>query len=362
MNIKIAVPDKIISPEILQAALETATRANEGILAGSDKIPSVKDAIRRGVRWRPEPPGTGESLDLAPTIVDRGWGDCDDLAPWLAAEMRKNGDRGARAIAVRSGPRKWHAIVEDGAGVVHDPSRWAGMRGKVSVDGDPQIETLALPGQRAFALVPVGDNSWSARVDLPSRKHNLHASSIAHAKTPEKALLRAARNAANYAPSQARELGLVINGLCGVAEEDPEQMGFLGDLVKGVANIVSDVPIVGNVVKGVAQAASPLVSTVSKIASPLSPIVSAINPALGLGMQALPLGESLLATLARGGKTQGPVAQAQIPRLPSTPVSQNRSFLTSPSAALPFPVSPDLLATIAYLLTGGGPSPIVARW
>lgn len=125
MRIQVTVPGEP-TEHTLGVALEAATRLAEHDIGLGD-IPPIEDAIRSGVRWREEPPGE-ESFDIPSTVLDRGWGDCDDLAPWLAAEMRTSGyDNGASAIAVRTGPDTWHAIVRGSDGAVYDPSRWAGM-------------------------------------------------------------------------------------------------------------------------------------------------------------------------------------------------------------------------------------------
>lgn len=358
MQLKIAVPDNHVSPGILGAALETATRANVAALA-SGKIPTIKSAIRQGVRWRPEPPGTGEALDLAPTVLQRGWGDCDDLAPWLAAELRATGaDPGARAIAVRSGPKRWHAVVKRSDGSIDDPSLWAGMRGHVSIDGAPTIVPLAEAKRRALALVPTG-RGWSARVDLPSRRHPLHVCAVAHADSPEAALIRAAQSAAYSAPSEAPALDALVSGLCGVADEDPEQMGFLGDIVRTAGRVVSSLPIVGPVAQQVASVARPIVDTAARVAAPIAPIASFFSPAAGIGLQSLPLAQSLLSTLTSGGRSQGPVAQA-VPLLPATPLVPGYN---APAASLPLPLD-ELMRQIAMVSyqPGMAQSPLVARW
>lgn len=357
MQLKIAVPDRVISPAILQAALETATRANQALLA-SGKIPPIKSAIRQGVRWKPEPPGTGESLDLAHEVIGRGWGDCDDLAPWLAAEMRGAGDPKARAIAVRSGKTRWHALVEDGRGQRHDPSLWAGMRGQITVDGDPYIAPLADLRRRALAVVPNG-KGWSARVDLPSRRSPLHVCAVAHANDPRAALIRAAQSAAWTAPSEARDLDTIVSGLCGVADEDPHQMGFLGDLVKAAGRVVSSLPIVGPMAQQVANVAQPIVTQAARVAAPFAPVASFISPAAGIGLQSLPLMQSLLSSLTSGGRVQGPVAQAAAPTTFATPLAPGYG----PAAALPIPL--DQLGQILAMLSfqpGMQQSPLTVRW
>jgi hypothetical protein len=56
----------------------------------------------------------------------RGWGDCDDLGPWLAADLRIAGDKQAQAIA-RPSPAGWHIVVRRGDGSIEDPSAKLGM-------------------------------------------------------------------------------------------------------------------------------------------------------------------------------------------------------------------------------------------
>ena len=55
----------------------------------------------------------------------RGWGDCDDLGPWRAAELRTQGEL-AQAIPRRS-PVGWHIVVRRGDGTIEDPSARLGM-------------------------------------------------------------------------------------------------------------------------------------------------------------------------------------------------------------------------------------------
>lgn len=125
MRIQVTIPGEP-NAETLGIALEAATRLAQHDLA-SGEIPPIEDAIKGGIEWREEPPGQ-ESFDKPSTVLERGWGDCDDLGPWLAAEMRETGfDPGASAIAIPSGHNTWHAIVRGSEGDVYDPSVWAGM-------------------------------------------------------------------------------------------------------------------------------------------------------------------------------------------------------------------------------------------
>jgi hypothetical protein len=130
MRIQVTIPGEP-NEETLGIALEAATRLAQHDLAMGE-IPPIEDAIKSGIAWQEEPPGE-ESFDKPSTVLERGWGDCDDLAPWLAAEMRETDfDPGASAIAIPSGHNTWHAIVRGSDGNTYDPSVWAGMPHSVS--------------------------------------------------------------------------------------------------------------------------------------------------------------------------------------------------------------------------------------
>lgn len=125
MRIQVTIPGEP-NEETLGIALEAATRLAQHDIA-SGEIPALEDAIKGGIEWQEEPPGQ-ESFDKPSTVLARGWGDCDDLAPWLAAEMRETDfDPAATAIAIPSGHNTWHAIVRGSDGEFYDPSLWAGM-------------------------------------------------------------------------------------------------------------------------------------------------------------------------------------------------------------------------------------------
>jgi len=159
VRIRVTVPGEP-NAETLGIALEAATRlAQHDIRAG--RIPPIEEAIQQGVVWKPEPPGD-ESFDNPTTVLERGDGDCDDLAPWLCAEMRETGfDGGASAIAIPSGHRQWHAIVRGSDGEVYDPSVWAGMPHDVIGQCAACSQPLN-PGKPAIAIGRRG-----VRVDVP---------------------------------------------------------------------------------------------------------------------------------------------------------------------------------------------------
>ena len=200
MRVNVAVPEKDVSKPILNSMLEATTKVDEALIRQRE-VPLFRQAVNR-VRWKPEPPGD-EHFDHAGIVLVRGWGDCDDLAPWHAASLRATGqDPNARAIVKRSGHRKWHAVVERGNGRIEDPSREAGMGRNRGVNG---AVVRPIPGSSVvgvslaiprLAVRPVRDpvsseiEAWQARADLPwhirpgRSKHDvamasLHASPVA---------------------------------------------------------------------------------------------------------------------------------------------------------------------------------------
>lgn len=115
---------------------------------------------KSGVEFAPEPnQGKWEDFADCLTVLDRGWGDCDDLVAYRVAELRANGEDPKASVKVywrdccprcairfleSQGPwcpkcggkvsRVYHAQVrrgnmksKDGRGVVEDPARLLGM-------------------------------------------------------------------------------------------------------------------------------------------------------------------------------------------------------------------------------------------
>lgn len=103
------------------AALEGLTRVDEHLLE-TGRFPPLYSA---GVVYRKEP---RELWRHVADVYSEGWGDCEDLAAWRAAELRVSGqDPDASVGTYRSGRRRYHAIVVRGDGSVEDPSRVLGM-------------------------------------------------------------------------------------------------------------------------------------------------------------------------------------------------------------------------------------------
>lgn len=194
MRVRLSVPSDLNRDEAeasINAALESVTRAAEPLVRRG-RVPSFLRALKAGrVRWRPEPPGD-EHFDLPGTVLKRGWGDCDDLAPWHAASLRASGvDPEATAIVRPSGPGRWHALVQRSDGSIEDPSRAAGMG---SVGGDEYLGPLqpALYDGMQLATLPWG-GGWAGRVDVPSLSVPAAYSALTHASSPAQAIRAACR-------------------------------------------------------------------------------------------------------------------------------------------------------------------------
>lgn len=165
MRIRLAIPDKHVTAPVLDAVLEATTRAAAAQMAAGE-APTFSDLLRQGVKWKPESFADGEHFDLPGIVGERGWGDCDDLGPCLAGELRATGqDPGARSRVIRTGPERWHAIVELSDGRILDPSRMAGMRSPQGVRGGV-VRPMASVGESAVAIAK-HNGQWWARTDVP---------------------------------------------------------------------------------------------------------------------------------------------------------------------------------------------------
>jgi hypothetical protein len=174
MDLRVAIPEAQVKHEVLDAALEVPTRMNELMIKRGD-VPPWEEALARGVEWRPEPPGA-ERFDHAATVLARGWGDCDDLAPYKAATLRVSGeDPGAQAVVMRTGPQRWHAVVMRSDGSIDDPSVDAGMlsrRGQGAAAMRSMQDASAVVGDMTpvrprIALAPDPRGGFRARAEIP---------------------------------------------------------------------------------------------------------------------------------------------------------------------------------------------------
>lgn len=250
MRIRLGVPRDANRDEkeaILNSALESVVAADEALIARG--LPLFRDALPR-VRWRPEPPGD-EHFDLGSTVLRRGWGDCDDLAPWHAASLRASGeDPEAFAFVRPSGPNRWHAIVQRSDGSIDDPSKAAGM-GSVSgeeIYGGPFWPTM-FGDRMSLAALPMA-RGWGARVDVPSAEAPFAYSALARGLTPRAAVVGACVGALEVCGEDADDDDLLrLAGLQDLltgaspddvaAALDQEEVGLFGAVLPAAMSLAS---------------------------------------------------------------------------------------------------------------------------
>lgn len=99
--------------------LEVLTQYDADYLA-SHAAPSLAAS---GVRYQTEPL---ERFSSIPDVLRRGFGDCEDLVCWRAAELRRAGIQ-ARAVLVPQSANFLHAVLEYPDGKRDDVARRYGM-------------------------------------------------------------------------------------------------------------------------------------------------------------------------------------------------------------------------------------------
>lgn len=114
----------------INVMLEALTRLNQQLIRAGN----WPDLYTSGVRYKVEDTrrtvGQAEQFDTLDRVFARKHADCDKLAAWRAAELRERDGIDARAVCFRSGPGKFHAVVEFPNGEIEDPSRKLGMGGR----------------------------------------------------------------------------------------------------------------------------------------------------------------------------------------------------------------------------------------
>lgn len=124
----------------LRGVLEALVRVNQMYIA-THRVPALYES---GVRYQNEPTNLAklggvershrvEEFAAIPAVIERGWGDCDDLAPWRVAELRELYHEKARIHVywkrMRDGKGKlFHICVRREDGSIEDPSAKLGMR------------------------------------------------------------------------------------------------------------------------------------------------------------------------------------------------------------------------------------------
>jgi len=249
VRIRTTVPPDLVNERTLGAGAEANTEVSQALIERGG-IPPLADAIEQGmVRWKPEdsPPGD-ESFDHPGLVLARGWGDCDDLAPWWAAELRASEeDPEAKAIVYQSGAQRWHVVVQRGDGSIDDPSRWAGMGRREGTA--PAVATPMATSQGEDAVVGFARDSrgnWRARIDVPTSGDGLCGVAIERVGlNPWDALMRAVGDIslavmAHWgAPDDVIAKMVACNDILhhGV-QGDPDDYAAMGPFVHGLARAV----------------------------------------------------------------------------------------------------------------------------
>jgi hypothetical protein len=114
--------------DVYAAALEGLVQVNGCVF---DRCPDLPPIYQSGARFKAIPHDTWRRAD---TIAIEGWGDCEGLASWRTAELRRTGeDPNARVGCYHTGPNKYHAIVVRGNDDIEDPSVNLGMRPRATM-------------------------------------------------------------------------------------------------------------------------------------------------------------------------------------------------------------------------------------
>lgn len=138
MRLRVAAVHQCDGAEDLQRLLSAVQAFDEAFLRRHPLTPAL---YASGVRYRPEAEACAVGADLlacgeerflsVPEVIAQGAGDCDDLAPWRAAELRVRHGVEAHAVvfcARRHGSaRLWHCVVSLPDGRTEDPSAVLGM-------------------------------------------------------------------------------------------------------------------------------------------------------------------------------------------------------------------------------------------
>lgn len=121
----------------IKAILDAQVANNRLYLSLHSRVPPLYSS---GVRYENEPLWKFENepveeFALIPIVLARGWGDCDDLAPWRVAELQNCGE--AAKIRVQwkrqisksgvKGRKYFHIVVKRSNGFIEDPSAQLGM-------------------------------------------------------------------------------------------------------------------------------------------------------------------------------------------------------------------------------------------
>ena len=109
----------------IKPVLEALVRVDQLYLL-THQVPPIYES---GVRYHDEPKDQIEEFAAIPLILQRGWGDCDDLAPWRVAELQNAGVKAKLRIQWKryESGKLYHIVVRMPDRSIEDPSRLLGM-------------------------------------------------------------------------------------------------------------------------------------------------------------------------------------------------------------------------------------------
>lgn len=175
-----------------------------------------------GVQFRRERPGR-EEWDTADIVLDRGWGDCEDLSGWRIGELRRMGID-ARPEVKRTAERRFHAVVRWPGGAVEDPSRV--LRGLE----EPMAAVLGADSIIRWRVRRVGPGAFDGEVTIPL---DLEATLRAIARPPER------RSPAAAGPSAA----VPMRASGGASQRGPARPGVSVVDAAGTVRQVASQPV-----------------------------------------------------------------------------------------------------------------------
>ena len=137
------ITDPLRVAELASHLLDVVVEVNrEYMRRFRGRIPPL---LRSGVKWRQEPwAGAFEEFADCLTVLQRMWGDCDDVSPYRIAELQEfMGEPASHSIYYRENARRphfiggaivlppqtytYHVQVRRGDGAIEDVSRLLGM-------------------------------------------------------------------------------------------------------------------------------------------------------------------------------------------------------------------------------------------
>lgn len=372
MRIQIAVPEAHVTKPVLDGALEAVTRLNEQLIKNGDS-PTSDQLIAAGAKWEPEPPGD-EHFDHGALIAKRKKGDCDDWAPLHAATLRVSGeDPQARAIVKRSGPKRWHAVVQRSDGSIDDPSSEAGMPGPGMATGvrgsyvPPMKERLHGVGGTYIAtphlaMRPVVDRhgeveSWQARADLPwhwqpnrGSPADLAMVTLHRSPVSDQAVVGAVLGAlklgaaSGYAhPDHLKRMGAIADACDGASWEDLAEV-YGTEHANACAGIVEG--FFGKALRKLGKVAKGAVKFATK--NPLGKLATSFIPGAGLATAAFNMASPALKRSAAKQQHLPPQQRQSLPVRVAVPAPRSSSSSSSPGPVIVQPKEPNVVLLDAF--------------